>query len=199
MADAGMVVAGGALDVSFTSSSEREQSRVLEALAEVERAIDARAEGDAARLIRQARADFPWRADVTRKLAQIEQHIDVEVNAALGQIAAVLEDSSKFPGSPTGTYLERICRESMARFIGLDPAKKAQEIIDQRKSESTNAAQLLTVGKVELLLARAYDALGKSRFEIARFYFQSLLDQYPDAPGAAIAIQELKLIHARGN
>jgi pSer/pThr/pTyr-binding forkhead associated (FHA) protein len=199
MADAGIVIAGGALDVSFTASSEREQSRVLEALAEVERAIDARAEGDAARLIQKARADFPWRADVTRKLDQFKHHIDVEVTAALGQISAVLDDSAKFPGSPTGTYLERICRESMARFKGLEPAKKAQEIIDQRKSENTNAEQLLTVGKVELLLARAHEALGKNRFEIARFYFQSLLNQYPDTPGAATAIQELKLIHARGN
>lgn len=199
MADAGIVIAGGALDVSFTASSEREQSRVLEALAEVERAIDARTEGDAARLIQQTRADFPWRTDVNRKLVQMEQRIDVEVNAALVQISAVLEDSVKYPGSPTGTYLERICRESMARFSGLDPAKKAQEIIDQRKSENTNAEQLLTVGKVELLLARAHDALGKNRFEIARFYFQSLLNQYPDTPGAAVAIQELKLIHARGN
>ncbi|MBT5739221.1 MAG: FHA domain-containing protein [Planctomycetes bacterium] len=199
MADAGIIIAGGALDVSFTASSEREQSRVLEALAEVERAIDARTEGDAARLIQQTRTDFPWRADVTRKLDQMEQHIDVEVNAALGQISAVLEDSEKFPGSPTGTYLERLCRESIARFRGLDPAKTAQEIIDQRKSETTNAEQLLTVGKVELLLSRAHDALGKNRFEIARFYFQSLLDQYPGTPGAAIAVQELKLIHAGGN
>ncbi len=199
MADAGIIIAGGALDVSFTASSEREQSRVREALAEVERAIDARAEGDAARLIQKARADFPWRADVARKLDQFEHHIDVEVSAALGQIAAVLEDSSKFPGSPTGTYLERICRESMARFGGLDPATRAQEIIDQRKSENTNAEQLLTVGKVELLLARAHEALGKNRFQIARFYFQSLLNQYPGSPGAAVAIQELKLIHARGN
>jgi len=199
MADAGIVIAGGALDVSFTASSEREQSRVLEALAEVERAIDARAEGDAARLIQQTRADFPWRTDVSRKLDQMAQHIDVEVTAALGQISAVLDDSAKFPGSPTGTYLERICRESMARFGGLDPAKKAQEILDQRKSENTNAEQLLTVGKVESLLARAHEALGKNRFEIARFYFQSLLNQYPDTPGAAVAIQELKLIQARGN
>ncbi|MDE0959318.1 MAG: FHA domain-containing protein [Planctomycetota bacterium] len=199
VADAGIVIAGGSLDVSFSASSEREQSRVLEALAEVNRTLDARSEGEAAQLIRLARADFPWRVDLARKLDLIEERIEVEVDAALGQIAAVLEDSRKYPGSSTSMYLERICREAVGRFVGLDPAQESQQILDQRKSASQNANDRMAVGKVELLLARGRSALGKHRFEIARFYFRMLLDQYPESPGAAIAAQELKLITARGD
>jgi hypothetical protein len=199
IADAGIVVPGDTVDISISASSEREQARVMAAIADVNSSIESREEGHAFRLVKEARAAFPWRADLGRKLDLIEQRIQIEVDTAMAQIDAVLDDSRRYPGSPTDDYLERICREAIVRFVDLDPAIRSQEILTSREQVATSEQQLLAEGRIDLLLARGRESLGKARFEIARFYFQWVVDHHPETPGAANAQQELKLIDARGN
>ncbi len=199
IADAGIVVPGDTVDISISASSEREQARVMAAIADVNSSIESRKEGHAFRLAKEARAAFPWRADLGRKLDLIEQRIQIEVDTAMAQIDAVLDDSRRYPGSPTDDYLERICREAIVRFVDLDPAIRSQEILTSREQVATSEQQLLAEGRIDLLLARGRESLGKARFEIARFYFQWVVDHHPETPGAANAQQELKLIDARGN
>ncbi len=199
IADAGIVVPGDSVDISVSASSEREQARVMAAIAEVNSSLESRNEGNAFRLVQEARAAFPWRADLGRKLDLVEQTIELETRTAMAQIDAVLEDSRRYPGSPTDEYLERICREALLRFVGLDPAIRSQQILTSRDQAATGEQQLIAEGRIDLLMARGREALGKDRFEIARFYFQWVVDHHPQTPGAALAQQELKLIEARGN
>ncbi len=199
IADAGIVVPGESVDISVSASSEREQARVMAAIADVNSSIEARNEGQAFRLVQEARAAFPWRADLGRKLDLVEQRIQLEMDTAMAQLDAVLDDSRRYPGSPTDEYLERICREALVRFVGLDPAIRSQQILTSRDQVATDEQQLLAEGRIDLLLARGREALGKDRFEIARFYFQWVVDHHPQTPGAGQAQQELKLIEARGN
>ncbi|MGE4632210.1 MAG: FHA domain-containing protein, partial [Planctomycetota bacterium] len=58
VADAGLVPVGGSIDVSISASSEREQARVQAAYQQVSSALDDRHEGQAVRLIAEARDAF---------------------------------------------------------------------------------------------------------------------------------------------
>ncbi|MGE4632708.1 MAG: hypothetical protein AAEJ47_06680, partial [Planctomycetota bacterium] len=199
VADAGLVPVGGSIDVSISASSEREQARVQAAYQQVSSALDDRHEGQAVRLIAEARDAFPWRDDLSRKLDQIELRLQVEVQAALDQIEAVKADLVRYPGSPAGQYLEQICQKAVVRFDGLKPAVVATEIISKRHNSEQSARDLASVGRIEQILVHGRHALGKDHNEIARFYFQWVIDHHPDSPGAEEAQQGLKILAARGN
>lgn len=199
VADAGLVPAGGVVDISVSASSEREQAQVQAVYRNIEEVLDSRQEGQAIALIKSARDAFPWRDDLSAKLDLLEGEIEIEIKAATDQIGAVQRDFEIYPGSPAGKFLDQICEATAHRFDGLPVAEKASAILNERKQTAQDARELLSAGRIEQVLSLARSALGKDRNEIARFYFQWVVDQHPASEGADEARQGLKVIAARGN
>ncbi len=199
IADAGLVPAGGIVDISIAASSEREQAQVQNAYGQIVATLTSRQEGRAVDLIQDAREAFPWREDLAEKLDKLESEIQIEIDAATDQIDAVLQDFDRYPGSPAGQFLEQICEIAVVRFAGLGPSIKAASILAERKKIEQDAQELLSAGRIEQVLVHARSALGKDRNEIARFYFQWVVDNHPTSGGAVEARQGLKIIAARGN
>ncbi|HIC22105.1 MAG TPA: FHA domain-containing protein [Planctomycetes bacterium] len=198
IADAGLVAVGGSVDVSISASSEREQARVQTAYQQVVDALEERQEGRAVRLIADARESFVWRDDLHKKLDLLELQLQVEVQAALDQIDAVQADLERYAGSPAGQYLEQICQMALSRFEGLEPATLAISIIENRQNSAQSERDLRSVGRIDQVLIHAREALGKDHNEIARFYFQWVIDHHSESDGAQEAQQGLKILEARG-
>ena len=198
-ADAGVVLAGSALDLSIAASSEREEGRVLAILEKIDSLLAIPDEGAAQNMIKDARKAFPWREDLERKLVARESLIQIEVDAAFAQIEAVVADAEKYPGAPTGRYLKRICEAAVIRFKDLEPGVISREILSSMEQQIAAARGVEEEDEIERLLARGRSALGRDRHEVAKLYFQWVVDHHPSTPGADTAQQELKLIEARGN
>ncbi|MGE4620435.1 MAG: FHA domain-containing protein [Planctomycetota bacterium] len=199
LADAGLVPAGGAVDVSISASSEREQARVQAAHLQIQSALEQRQEGLAVELMKNAREAFPWREDLASKIESLEVGLQVEIKAAIDQIKAVQADIDRYPGSPAGKYLEKICQRALERFVGLEPERLAKEILASRDESAMNAQNLLSEGRIEQVLAHARESMGKNHLQIARFYFEWVIQHHPTTPGAEEAQQGLKLLEARGS
>ena len=199
IANAGLVSSGGSIDISIAASSEREQAQVQAVQQKIAAALSARQEGQAVKLITEARDAFPWRDDLFDKLDQLEKQIEVEIKAAADQIEAVQADLERYPGSPAGQFLDQICQASMVRFAGLQPAIRASEIQAMRDQTERTAQDLLSATRIEQVLIHARAASGRDRNEIARFYYQWVVDNHTGTVGAAEALQGLKILDVRGN
>ncbi len=198
-ADAGVVLAGSALDLSIAASSEREEGRVQAIVEKIDSLLAKPDEGAAQNLINDARNAFPWREDLERKMVERENLIQIEVDAAFAQIEAVVADADNYPGAPTGQYLKRICEAAAVRFRGLKPGALSGEILSSMEEQQAAARGVEEEDEIGRLLARGRAALGRNRHEVAKLYFQWVVEHHPSTAGSETAQQELKLIEARGN
>ncbi len=197
-ADHGMLEAGGAIDLSISASSAREQETLNKILIDLDRLLSMRKEGDAYRLMQSARNQMGWRDDLDSRMKVYQNRLDAEISAIKAQLKAVQDDIRRYPGSPAENFLVEICKEAQVRFAGLDISDTADQILSEIDSLQDVQEEKSALGKLQTLLSLAEKAVDEERGELARFYYQHVIDSSPDSEAASEAEQGIKIVEAKG-
>ena len=194
----GIATAGDAADLVVSASSAREQERLNSIIMDLGRLIDDRKEGTALTLIKNVRNNLNWRDDLDDRLSLFEERIDAEVLAARDQMTSVQEDIRRYPGSPAQEFLVKICRDASVRFVGLDVETIALQILSEIEGQKNFKNEQDSRSRMTVLLQLANEAIVKKRGELARFYFQHVIDKFPGTDAATEAVQGIKIVEAKG-
>ncbi|MDA9264903.1 FHA domain-containing protein [Planctomycetota bacterium] len=194
----GIATAGDAADLVVSASSAREQERLNSIILDLGRLIDDRKEGTALTLIKNVRSNLNWRDDLDDRLSLFEERIEAEVLAARNQMTSVQEDIRRYPGSPAQEFLVKICRDASVRFAGLDVETIALQILSEIEGQQNFKNEQDSRSRMTVLLQLANEAVIKKRGELARFYFQHLIDKFPGTEAASEAVQGIKIVEAKG-
>ena len=196
--DHGLVEAGGVVDLAISASSAREQENLDRVILQLGQLIDERRFGEASLALASAREQLGWREDLESRLAVFSERISQEVDAIQSQLAAVQEDIRRFPGSPAEGFLVEICEDAQLRFTGLAVESQASRILQEIRGQSDREEEKSQLNKVQTILSLASEAAEASRGELARFYYQYVINTSPGTPAAAEAEQGLKIVEAKG-
>ncbi|OUU24611.1 MAG: hypothetical protein CBC13_03275 [Planctomycetia bacterium TMED53] len=196
--DYGVLEAGESIDLSISASSTREQETLNQILVDLEKLLNSRKEGDAYRLIESARSQMGWREDLDSRLKPYEERLEAEIAATKSQLDAVQEDIRRYPGSPAEGFLIEICRDAQQRFSGLDVEARAFKILADIGDRQSVQVEKNAQGRLSMLLGLAEKAVSEERGELARFYYQHVIDSSPGSDSASKAEQGIKIVEAKG-
>jgi hypothetical protein len=80
----------------------------------------------------------------------------------------------------------------------LDVETIALQILSEIEGQQNLKNEQNSRSRMTVLLQLANEAIIKKRGELARFYFQHLIDKFPGTEAAIEAVQGIKIVEAKG-
>ncbi|MFQ5653360.1 MAG: FHA domain-containing protein [Planctomycetota bacterium] len=188
---------GGILECFLSSVSNREQRRIEASLGEIARAHEEGRGGAALGLLDDLEAEFPWRDDVKEMAVRRREEIRLVAQRSLTELKEIRLELAQLPGSPILGHFRRRAQDLAEAFEGTRTAEEARRLlgevmagIEEEKAQeiSNEARRILRVGEKHF---------AQRRDQLARFYFEWVIRDFPGSPEEAEARHKLQLIDVR--